>query len=61
MTAAGAAIAAGLGCGFWPSVDYLKKLLTTSSKQWTPKLSDKERLRKNRFWNKAVRRSFGWV
>lgn len=74
VTAAGAAIAAGLGCGFWSSQDHVKvslpifhlmvthqKLLSRGSTSWIPTLPEEDRKNKIKLWNKAVERSLNWV
>lgn len=61
VTSTGAAVAAGLGCGFWSSTEEVESLLTSSSRQWHPTMSQEERQRKIKNWNKAVERSLNWV
>jgi glycerol kinase len=59
-TALGAAYAAGLAVGFWPS----QKALTANwkkSAEWTPKLDAKTRDKRYAKWKKAVRATLNWV
>jgi glycerol kinase len=59
-TALGAAYAAGLACGYWPDTATLRQNWQVA-KRWEPAMS--EQLRGERFsaWQKAVKRSFGWI
>jgi glycerol kinase len=59
-TALGAAYAAGLGVGFWPSVDELRKQWR-ADRTWTPQMPEADRNRLLGEWRKAVERSMGWV
>jgi glycerol kinase len=59
-TALGAALAAGLGVGYWSSLDELKKVYV-SGKTWGPAMTGEERARQMGNWKKAVTRSMGWV
>ncbi|HRQ23454.1 MAG TPA: glycerol kinase GlpK [Anaerolineales bacterium] len=59
-TALGAAYAAGLAVGFWKDTDELKKNWGRD-KEWTPKMSAKEREGLYSGWKKAVTRTFDWV
>jgi glycerol kinase len=58
-TVLGAAYAAGLAIGYWPSLNTLKAKWT-ADKTWTPTMTDQERREKRLGWVKAVERSFGW-
>lgn len=59
-TALGAAYAAGLAVGFWRDTDELKKNWGRD-KEWTPKMSAKQRAGLYSGWKKAVTRTFDWV
>ncbi|MDO5029966.1 MAG: glycerol kinase GlpK [Corynebacterium sp.] len=59
-TALGAAYAAGLGVGFWSSLDEVKAHITID-KKWRPKMEAEERDRLFHQWNRAVERTYGWV
>jgi glycerol kinase len=59
-TALGAAFAAGLGVGYWASLDELKQVYV-SGKTWGPAMTSEERARQMGNWKKAVTRSMGWV
>jgi glycerol kinase len=54
-TAAGAAMLAGLGSGFWKSADDLKEARKVDE-LYTPKMSAEERKRLYDGWKEAVRR-----
>jgi glycerol kinase len=59
-TALGAAYTAGLAVGFWKDTDELKKNWGRD-KEWTPKMSAKQREGLYSGWKKAVTRTFDWV
>ncbi len=59
-TALGAAYAAGLGVGFWPSTDELVQNWH-EDKRWHPTWTDEQRAAGYAGWNKAVERTLGWV
>lgn len=59
-TALGAAYAAGLAVGYWKSTDQLRSLWQEETR-WEPRLSEDERTRRLRVWNKAVEKSLNWV
>ena len=59
-TALGAAYAAGLGVGFWPSTDELVQNWH-EAKRWHPTWTDEQRAAGYAGWNKAVERTLGWV
>jgi glycerol kinase len=59
-TALGAAYAAGLGAGYWAGQEELKRNWALD-KRIDPIMSDGERSRLYRSWQKAVQRSFDWV
>ena len=59
-TALGAAYGAGLGVGFWSSLDEVKAHITID-KKWRPKMEAEERDRLFHQWNRAVERTYGWV
>ncbi|MGH8938724.1 MAG: glycerol kinase GlpK, partial [Actinomycetes bacterium] len=57
-TALGAAYAAGLGAGFWRSVEELRALWN-EDRRWTPSWSARQRSDGYAGWRKAVERTFG--
>ncbi len=59
-TALGAAYAAGLGAGFWPDMEALRRHWTVD-KTWYPKMTAADRAAGIRGWKKAVTRTFGWT
>ena len=59
-TALGAAYAAGLGAGYWSSLDEVKAHISID-KKWRPKMEAEERDRLYHQWNRAVERTYGWV
>jgi glycerol kinase len=59
-TALGAAYAAGLGAGYWSGQEELKRNWALD-KRIEPTMTDGERSRLYRSWQKAVQRSFDWV
>ncbi len=59
-TALGAAYAAGLAVGVWPSrADLVRQWAV--ERRWRPAMAQAERERLYRSWRKAVTRSFDWV
>lgn len=59
-TALGAAYAAGIATGFW-SGPHDVGAHWAEHKRWTPSMSENERERLYREWNKAVNRTLNWV
>jgi len=59
-TGLGAAYAAGLAVGFFPSMDALRDQWN-AEKTWNPKMDKTKRAQMYRQWKKAVLRSFDWV
>jgi len=59
-TALGAAYAAGLAIGFWTDLDELRSRWQEDAR-WEPAMSEEERGRLNRNWDKAVTKTLGWV
>jgi glycerol kinase len=59
-TSLGAAYAAGLATGFWPTIDDLRGNWG-KDKEWTPKMDATERDKQYAMWKKAVTRTFDWV
>ena len=59
-TVLGAAFLAGLGCGYWSSVDELSARWS-EGQRFVPGISDGERQRRLTRWKDAVRRSQGWA
>ena len=59
-TALGAAYAAGLAVGFWPSLEALRKLWQQDC-QFAPQMSVLQREKMHKGWLKAVERSFEWI
>ena len=59
-TVLGAAFLAGLGCGYWSSVDELSARWS-EGQRFVPGISDGERQRRLARWKDAVRRSQGWA
>ena len=60
MTALGAAYAAGLATGFFPSTDLLRSQWK-AGKTWKPTLEPESRERLYQSWKKSVTRSFNWL
>src|SRR3954468_2505242 len=58
-TALGAAYAAGLAVGFWNGLDELTAKWA-EDKRWEPQMSDEQRERYYRQWQKAVTKSLDW-
>jgi glycerol kinase len=56
----GAAYAAGLGVGFWPSIESLRENWHKAA-EWFPGMEDGVRERGYRKWRKAVTRTLDWV
>ncbi|MFZ2526563.1 MAG: glycerol kinase GlpK [Rhodococcus sp. (in: high G+C Gram-positive bacteria)] len=59
-TALGAAYAAGLAVGFWESEDDIRRNWAVGD-TWEPGMSEAERERLYRGWNKAVERTYDWT
>jgi glycerol kinase len=59
-TALGAAYAAGLAVGFWPSLDELKRNWSRD-REWQPRMEAADRELRYRQWRKAVTRTFDWI
>ena len=59
-TALGAAYAAGLAVGFWKNTDELRELWQ-EERRWIPQISETDRERQYRVWNKAVEKSLNWM
>ncbi|WP_327112964.1 glycerol kinase GlpK [Nocardia sp. NBC_01730] len=59
-TALGAAYAAGLAVGFWPSTDDIRANWA-ADKTWHPTMSAADRDKHLEAWDKAVERTYGWV
>ena len=63
-TAAGAAYAAGLGVGVWGSVEQMVSEVRRGrgeERVFEPRMTDGERAKLMRGWDRAVERSIGWV
>lgn len=58
-TALGAAFAAGLGAGYWSSLDDVASLPEVD-RSWSPEMTVGERSRLIAGWDRAVERSYGW-
>jgi glycerol kinase len=59
-TVLGAAYAAGLAVGFWPTIDVLRAKWS-EDKRWLPQMDEATREREFAQWNKAVTRTLDWV
>lgn len=59
-TVRGAALAAGLGAGFWTDREDLPSMSLDSGGRWEPAWSAEERAARSRRWRLAVERSLGW-
>jgi glycerol kinase len=59
-TTLGAAYAAGLAVGYWKNFEEISKFWKVE-KRFEPKISDEKRQELCRFWDKAVKRSAGWL
>jgi len=59
-TALGAAFAAGLATGVWRDLAEIAGLVR-EGRRWTPRMSEEDRARHLRLWNRAVERSLHWV
>ena len=59
-TALGAAYAAGLATGVWPSTDALREQWA-EDRRWLPQMREAEREERFRYWRKAVERTFNWL
>jgi len=60
-TAAGAAIAAGLGAGVWQSVGELPADAGEIDRRFEPAISSEERKARCARWERAVQASFAWA
>jgi len=60
-TAAGAAIAAGLGAGVWKDVADLPTSTEDIDRRFEPEITLAERQERCERWSKAVQASFGWA
>jgi glycerol kinase len=58
-TALGAAYAAGLAVGFWPSLRGLRELWS-ADRRWEPSMAEGERRDRLSTWHKALERSLDW-
>ena len=59
-TAMGAAYLAGLAVGYWESMDEVKRNWTIA-RTYEPRISEEERAKKIKGWNKAVKYAYGWA
>ncbi len=59
-TSLGAAYAAGLAIGFWPSLESLRQQWQVD-RVWQPRIGEFERAQGYAGWQKAVERTLGWV
>ncbi|HLJ99579.1 MAG TPA: FGGY-family carbohydrate kinase, partial [Streptosporangiaceae bacterium] len=59
-TSLGAAYAAGLATGFWPSLEQLRANWHKDA-EWRPAVTDAVRDREYRNWRKAVERTLNWI
>ena len=59
-TAMGAAYLAGLAVGYWKNKEEVIKNWEID-KVFTPKISEEDRAKKIKGWNKAVKYSYGWA
>jgi glycerol kinase len=59
-TCLGAAYAAGLAVGFWPSIEDLRENWQQDA-EWTPSMAEADREREYKQWLKAVERTMGWL
>ncbi|KAF5096360.1 hypothetical protein D0Z03_001632 [Geotrichum reessii] len=60
-TALGAAIAAGFAVGVWKTFDELLEINKENKSVFKSQYSDERREREMKLWNKAVKKSFGWI
>jgi len=60
-TAAGAAIAAGLGAGVWKHLDDLPRAAAEGGATFSPAINAEERAHGKAKWDRAVQASFGWA
>lgn len=60
-TALGAAIAAGFAVGIWKDFDELKEVNTKGQTTFESKITDKQREKMCKKWEKAVEMTRGWV
>jgi glycerol kinase len=59
-TALGAAYAAGLAVGYWPSTEDLLRNWTVQH-TWKPRMREEQRATLIASWHKAVTRTFDWA
>ncbi|MBH0777442.1 glycerol kinase GlpK [Nocardia bovistercoris] len=59
-TALGAAYAAGLAVGYWPSTEEIVANWA-ADRTWRPTMTERDRSDHLRAWNKAVERTYAWV
>lgn len=59
-TALGAAYAAGLAVGYWPTLEDLRQNWQIAH-TWTPSMDEATRAQMYKGWLKAVQRSMGWI
>lgn len=59
-TALGAAYAAGLAVGYWPSTDEIRANWAADT-TWRPTMAAEDRARRIAAWDKAVERTYDWV
>ncbi|WP_353722597.1 glycerol kinase GlpK [Dyadobacter sp. 676] len=59
-TALGAAYAAGLAVGYWPSTEDLKKNWAVAH-TWNPNMAEEKRNAYYKGWKKAVTKSYDWI
>lgn len=59
-TCLGAAYAAGLAVGYWPSIESLRANWHKAA-EWDPQLATEKREREYHNWQKAVQRTLNWV
>jgi glycerol kinase len=60
MTALGATYAGGIGVGFWPDMDYVRKFWQLD-RTFEPKMSEDEREERYAQWLRAIRRARDWA
>ena len=60
-TAAGAAIAAGIGAGVWSGPEAVQATAAEVERAFTPAITPEERAQRLESWGKAVECSLGWA
>lgn len=60
-TALGAAIAAGLAVGLWKDLESAAAAIQDDIVTFSPQITPEARLARYELWNRAVRRSAGWL